>query len=390
MDIAPPSDARDEAGQFRDTARRFVDAEMTPHEARWAKQQHVDRAPWERAGALGLLLADRPEEYGGSGGGMRHQAAVADELGKSESGGGFLVHSIVAHYLLNQGTEAQRRKYLPRLASGEMIGAIAMTEPGTGSDLQSVRTRAVRTRAVADGNALRLSGAKTFITNGSLADLIVVVARSGEDQGSASGGGKGLSLVLLETRGTDGFRVGRVLDKMGLKSQDTSELFFDDVRVPGEAILGGEPGRGFGQLMTELPYERVLIGVGAVVAMERAVRLTVDYVRQREAFGRKLMDFQNTRFVLAEAKTNAVVARAFIDRCVELYAGGALDAATASMAKWWTTELQGKVIDSCLQLFGGYGYMNEYPIARMYADARVQRIYGGTTEIMKELIARTL
>lgn len=380
MDVTPPIDTGAEVAEFRETARRFVEAEMTPNEARWAKQQHVDRATWRHAGALGLLLADIPEEYGGSGGGFEHQAAVAEELGKSESSGGFLVHSIVAHYLLNQGTEQQRRKYLPRLASGEMIGAVAMTEPGTGSDLQ-----AVRTRAVPDGNSLLLNGAKTFITNGSLADLVIIVARTGEGSG-----GKGLSLVLLETRGAEGFRLGQVLDKIGQKSQDTSELFFDDVRVPGDAILGGEAGRGFGQLMTELSYERVLIGLSAVVAIEKAVRLTIDYVREREAFGRKLMDFQNTRFVLAEAKTNAVVARTFIDSCINSQAEGRLDATTASMAKWWTTELQCKVIDACVQLFGGYGYMNEYPIARMYADARVQRIYGGTTEIMKELIARSL
>jgi len=387
MDTIPPlsaskrrDDLQDELRGLRDTVRRFVQAELVPNEARWAEQQHVDRAAWQKAGALGLLLADVPEAYGGAGGGFEHQAAVVEECAESDSAGGFLVHSIVAHYLLNQGTEQQRRAYLPRLASGEMIGAIAMTEPGTGSDLQSIRTRAVR-----DGNSLLLNGSKTFISNGSMADLVIVVARTGEQEG-----GKGISLVLLETRGAEGFRVGQVLEKIGQKSQDTSELFFDDVRVPADAVLGGEPGRGFAQLMTELPYERVLIGLTAVVAIERAVRLTVAYVREREAFGRKLMEFQNTRFVLAEAKTNAVVARSFIDRCVLDVALGRIDASTASMAKWWTTELQGKVIDACLQLFGGYGYMAEYPIARMYADARVQRIYGGTTEIMKELIARSL
>lgn len=370
----------DELRDFHDTARRFVKTEMAPNDARWAQQRHVDRAAWLKAGALGLLLADIPEAYGGAGGGFEHQVAVVEECAECDSAAGFLVHSIVAHYLLNQGTEEQRRAYLPRLASGEMIGAIAMTEPGTGSDLQSVRTRAVR-----DGNSWVLNGSKTFISNGSMADLIIVVARTGEREA-----GKGISLLLLETRGAEGFRVGQVLEKIGQKSQDTSELFFDDVRLPANAILSGEPGRGFAQLMTELPYERVLIGVTAVVAIERAVRLTVAYVREREAFGRKLMEFQNTRFVLAEAKTNAVVARSFIDRCVLDLAEGRIDASTASMAKWWTTELQCKVIDACLQLFGGYGYMAEYPIARMYADARVQRIYGGTTEIMKELIARSL
>ena len=387
MDITPPrspgehqDELQSELRDLRDTVRRFVQAELLPNEARWAKQQRVDRAVWEKAGALGLLLADIPEEYGGTGGSIEHQVAVVEECAESDSTAGFLVHSIVAHYLLNQGTEQQRRAYLPRLASGEMIGAIAMTEPGTGSDLQSIRTRAVR-----DGDSLVLNGSKTFISNGSMADLVVVGARTGDQ-----GGGKGISLLLLETRETKGFRVGQVLEKIGQKSQDTSEMFFDDVRIPADAILGGEPGRGFAQLMTELPYERVLIGVTAVVAIERAVRLTVAYVREREAFGRKLMDFQNTRFVLAEAKTNAVVARSFIDRCVRDLVEGRIDASTASMAKWWTTELQCKVIDACLQLFGGYGYMAEYPIARMYADARVQRIYGGTTEIMKELIARSL
>jgi acyl-CoA dehydrogenase len=369
-----------EVAQFRDTARRFVKGEFVPNEARWAKQQHVDRKTWQQAGSLGLLLADIPEEYGGSGGTFRHQAAVADELAQSESSTGFLVHSIVAHYVLNHGTKAQRSKYLPLLASGEMIGAIAMTEPGTGSDLQ-----AIRTKAVLDGEWLILNGSKTFITNGSLADLVIVVARTGDGLG-----GKGLSLVLLETRGAMGFRVGRVLDKIGQHTQDTSELFLEDVRVPADAVLGGERELGFKQLKTELPYERVLLGLAAVSATERAVRLTVDYVKEREAFGKKLMEFQNTRFVLAEAKTHAVIARTFINHCIALQSAGKLDTTTASMLKWWSTDLQCKVVDECVQLFGGYGYMAEYPIARMYADARVQRIYGGTNEIMKELIARSL
>jgi len=327
-----------------------------------------------------LLLADIPETYGGAGGGVEHQVAVVDGFAHSESGAGFMVHAIVAHYLLAHGTEEQRRAYLPRLASGEMIGAVAMTEPGTGSDLLSIRTRAVR-----DGDEWVINGSKTFISNGTMAGLVIVVARTAEREA-----GKGISLLLLETSGAEGFRVGQVLEKIGQKSQDTSELFFDDVRVPADAVLGGEPGRGFAQLMEELPYERVLIGITAVAAIEKAVRLTVAYVREREAFGKKLMDFQNTRFVLAEAKTNAVVARSFINHCVTELIEGRLDASTASMAKWWTTELQGKVIDACVQLFGGYGYMAEYPIARMYADARVQRVYGGTTEVMKELIARSL
>ena len=369
-----------EIAQFRETTGRFVKSEFLPNEARWAKQQHVDRSTWLKAGSLGLLLVDVPEEYGGSGGSFRHQAAVADEISQSDSSSGFLVHSVVAHYVLNHGTEAQRSKYLPLLASGEMIGAIAMTEPGTGSDLQ-----AIRTKAVLDGDSLILTGSKTFITNGSLADLIVLVARTGEGLR-----GNGLSLVLLETRGALGYKVGRVLDKIGQHTQDTSELFFEDVRVPAAAVLGGERGLGFIQLKTELPYERALLGLSAVAAIERAVRLTIDYVKEREAFGKKLMEFQNTRFVLAEAKTNAVLARTFLDHCIDLQSSGQLDTATASMLKWWASDMQCKVIDSCLQLFGGYGYMAEYPIARMYVDARVQKIYGGTNEIMKELIARSL
>jgi len=377
---ANEDDLKLEVVQFRETARRFVKNEFLPNEARWAKQQHVDRATWLKAGSLGLLLADIPEEYGGSGGTFRHQAAVADEISQSDSSSGFLVHSVVAHYVLNHGTEAQRNKYLPLLASGEMIGAIAMTEPGTGSDLQ-----AIRTKAVPDGDSLLLSGSKTFITNGSLANLVVVVARTGE-----GAGGNGLSLVLLETRGANGFKVGRVLDKIGQHTQDTSELFFEDIRIPSDAVLGGERGLGFKQLKNELPYERALLGLSAVAAMERAVRLTIDYVKEREAFGKKLMEFQNTRFVLAEAKTNAVLARTFLDHCIALQSAGQLDTATASMLKWWATDMQCKVVDACLQLFGGYGYMAEYPIARMYVDARVQKIYGGTNEIMKELIARSL
>jgi acyl-CoA dehydrogenase len=377
---ANEDDLKLEVVQFRETARRFVKNEFLPNEARWAKQQHVDRATWLKAGSLGLLLADIPEEYGGSGGTFRHQAAVADEISQSDSSSGFLVHSVVAHYVLNHGTEAQRNKYLPLLASGEMIGAIAMTEPGTGSDLQAIRTKAVQ-----DGDSLLLSGSKTFITNGSLADLVVVVARTGE-----GAGGNGLSLVLLETRGANGFKVGRVLDKIGQHTQDTSELFFEDIRIPSDAVLGGEWGLGFKQLKNELPYERALLGLSAVAAMERAVRLTIDYVKEREAFGKKLMEFQNTRFVLAEAKTNAVLARTFLDHCIALQSAGQLDTATASMLKWWATDMQCKVVDACLQLFGGYGYMAEYPIARMYVDARVQKIYGGTNEIMKELIARSL
>jgi acyl-CoA dehydrogenase len=371
----------DELEAFREQVRRFVAAEVTPHQARWAKQQHVDRDVWRKAGALGMLLPDVPAAYGGSDGSFAHIAVVGDELTRAgDTAFAVYVHAIVAHYLLNHGTEQQKQHYLPRLASGEMVGGIAMTEPGGGSDLQ-----AITTRAKLDGDAWILDGAKTFISNGHLADLMIVVARTSDEPGA-----KGISLLLVEPGDSTGYRVGRFLEKIGQKGQDTCELFFDGVRVPADRVLGGVPGRGFYQLMQDLPYERTLIAVNAAAAIERAVEITVEYARQRRMFGKALIDMQNTRFVLAEAKTQAVVARTFVDRCIEAVIAGSMDAATASMAKYWTTDLQCKVIDDCLQLFGGYGYMLEYPIAQMYADARVQRIYGGANEVMKELIARSL
>jgi acyl-CoA dehydrogenase len=370
-----------ELDDYREQVRRFVATEVTPHQKRWAQQQHVDREVWSKAGALGMLLADVPAEYGGSGGTFAHQAVMIEEQGAAgDTALAIFVHVIMARYILNQGTEDQKQRYLPRLAAGEMIGAIAMTEPGAGSDLQGIRTSAER-----QGDAYVINGAKTFISNGYLTDLIIVVARTGSEPGA-----KGISLVLVETRGAQGFRVGRILEKIGQHGQDTCELFFEDVRVPADNVLGGTPGRGFYQLMTELPYERTVIAVGALAAIERAVRLTVDYARERHVFGKPLLELQNTRFVLADAKTRAVVARTFVDRCIESVIDGTMDAATASMAKLWTTDLQCQVIDDCLQLFGGYGYILEYPIAQMYADARVQRIYGGANEVMKELIARSL
>ena len=376
-----PSWTNDELEALREQVRRFVATEVTPHEERFAKQQHVDRDLWTKAGALGILLPDVPAEHGGSDGTFAHLAVVTEELlGAGNTAFAIPVHTIVGHYLLNHGTEEQKRRYLPRLASGEMVGAIAMTEPGAGSDLQGIATRARR-----DGDAWVIDGAKTFISNGFLADLVIVVARTSDAPGA-----KGISLLLVEPSQAEGYRVGRILEKIGQKGQDTCELFFDGVRVGADAIVGGEPGRGFYQLMQELPYERTIVGITAVAAIERAVKLTVDYTRQRRIFGKPLFEMQNTRFVLAEARTSAVVARAFVDRCVEAVIAGRMDAATASMAKYWTTDLQCKVIDDCLQLFGGYGYMLEYPIAQMYADARVQRIYGGANEVMKELIARSL
>lgn len=366
---------------YRDTLRRFVETEIVPHQVRFAKQQHVDRELWTKAGGLGVLCADIPEEYGGAGGDFAHMAALFDELAAAgDTSFGVHVHIIVAHYLLNHGTEEQKRKYLPQLASGAMIGAIAMSEPAAGSDLQGIRTRAVR-----DGDGYVINGSKIFISNGYLADLIVVVAKT-----DASAGARGISLLLVETRTVEGFRVGRILDKVGQKGQDTCELFFDNVRVPAEAVLGGVEGKGFAQLMSELPYERTLVAIGAVAAIERALRLTLEYARERSAFGQRLIELQNVRFKLAEIRTIAVVARTFVDRCIVQVMDGTLDTATASMAKWYLTDLQCKVVDECVQIFGGYGYMLEYPIARMYVDARVQPIYGGTNEIMKEIIARSL
>lgn len=370
-----------ELAAFRDAVRRFVEAELAPHEARWCKQQHVDRDAWRRAGAMGLLLADVPERYGGAGATFAHECVVFEELQRANvTSFGKHVHSIVAHYLLDYGDESQQARWLPKMAAGETIAAIAMSEPGAGSDLQGVRTRAVR-----QGDEYVVNGSKTFISNGYLADLICLVVKT-----DPAAGARGVSLLMVETAGLKGFRCGRILDKVGMHGQDTAELFFDDVRVPAANLLGGEEGRGFAQLMEQLPWERTIVAVAAVAAIERAVELTTDYVRQRRAFGRALIEMQNTRFRLAECKTAAHIARVFIDDCIERVMDGTMDAATASMAKWWSTEQQCRVIDECLQLFGGYGYMMDYPIGKMYADARVQKIYGGTNEIMKELIARSL
>ncbi|MFZ6776430.1 acyl-CoA dehydrogenase family protein [Undibacterium sp. Ji83W] len=366
---------------FRDAVRRFVAAEVTPHQERWKKQQHVDRDVWDKGGAMGILLADIPEEYGGSGGSFAHQSIVFEELTYAgDMAFGIHVHAIVAHYILNQGTEEQKQKYLPKLASGEMIAAIAMSEPGAGSDLKGIRTTARR-----DGDSYVINGSKTFISNGYMADLVVVVTKTDPEAGA-----KGVSLIMVETRDCTGYRVGRILEKIGQKGQDTCELFFDDVRVPLDRVLGGVEGKGFTQLMTELPYERTILGVSGVAAIERALDLTITHTRERKAFGQALIEMQNTRFVLAEIKTEATIARTFIDRCIVDMMEGRMDTELASMAKYWISDLQCKVIDQCLQLFGGYGYMLEYPIAQMYVDARVQRIYGGANEIMKEIISRNL
>ncbi|MEJ8858280.1 acyl-CoA dehydrogenase family protein [Variovorax robiniae] len=366
---------------YRDNVVRFIETEMVPHDEEARKAGHVGHAIWRKAGEIGLICADIPEEYGGGGGDFRHEAVFYEEAARRGlSGMATSVHAIVAHYFLNHGTEAQKREYLPRMARGELVGAIAMTEPGAGSDLQGVRTRAER-----DGDSYVINGSKTFITNGFLAGVVLVVAKTDPKQGA-----KGTSILIVETEGCKGYRVGRVLDKIGMKAQDTSELFFDDVRVPAANLLGGQEGQGFFQLMSDLPYERTIIGVSALATMEGAYEATLDYVRDRKAFGQPIANFQNTKFKLAEIATQIKVGRAFIDRCVEDLVAGKLDTATASMAKLWGSETQGRVVDECLQLFGGYGFMNEYMVARMYADSRVQRIYGGTNEIMKEVISRAL
>ena len=366
---------------YRDMVVRFIEQEMLPDDGAARKRGHVGHALWRRAGEVGLLCSDIPETWGGGGGDFRHEAVLYEEMARRcLTGMNPSVHSIVAHYILNHGTGEQKARYLPRMARGELVGAIAMTEPGAGSDLQGIRTRAIRS-----GDEYVINGAKTFITNGLLAGLVLVVARTAPELGS-----RGISILIVETEGCQGYRVGQPIDKIGLKAQDTSELFFDEVHVPQDCLLGGEEGKGFAQLMSDLPYERLIIGVMAIAMMEGAYQETLAYVRERMAFGKPVAEFQNTRFKLAEIATSVRVARTFIDRCVEDMVAGRLDTVTASMAKAWTSDLQGKVIDDCLQLFGGYGYTNEYVIGRMFVDARVQRIYGGTNEIMKEVIARAL
>ncbi|ORW32879.1 acyl-CoA dehydrogenase [Mycobacterium paraense] len=370
-----------QVADLKEMAARFFETEAAPNRERWERQKCVDRDFWLAAGRLGLLCASIPEEYGGGGGTVAHDFAIFEAHAASgETGFGNLVHSgIVARYLLAYGSEDQKQRWLPKMATGHYIGALAMSEPGAGSDVKALRTTAVR-----DGSQYVINGSKTFISNGSSADLIVVVAKT-----DPSTGAKGISLIVVETAGAKGFRVGRVLDKLGMKAQDTAEIFFDDVRVPGENLLGDE-GAGFGYAMDQLAHERLLVAVNGLSVMERAVAETVAYTKQRYAFGTPLFSMQNTRFELADCTTIARVARTFIDDCIVKHVRGELDATTASMAKAWVTDMQCSVIDRCLQLFGGYGFMMEYPITRMYADSRAQRIYAGANEVMKELIARSL
>ena len=365
---------------FRDAVRRFVEAEITPYHAQWEKDGVVSSEVWRAAGANGLLCSFVPEQYGGPGGDFLHTAIVIEELAKVEATGpAFHLHSgIVAPYVLHYGTEAQKQRWLPGMCAGEIIGAIAMTEPGAGSDLQGMRSRAVR-----DGDDYVVNGQKTFISNGQIADLVITVAKTDPEAGA-----KGMSLLVVE-RGDAGFSRGRNLEKVGWHAQDTSELFYSDVRLPADRLLG-EENRAFKYLMQELAQERLIVAIRSITTLETAVANTVAYTRQREAFGKPLFALQNTRFKLAECQTQAVVARTFVDRCLEMHMLGQLDANDAAMAKLHVTETLGRVLDECLQLHGGYGYMWEYPIARAWAGHRVSRIAGGSSEIMKEIISRTL
>lgn len=366
---------------FRDAVRKFCDREVAPNAGKWDKQGVLPKEFWLKAGRQGLLCPQVPEKYGGAGGDFYFNAIIDEEFAYSGASGvvGCSVHSdIVCGYILSFGSEEQKRTWLPKMISGEVITAIAMTEPTAGSDLQSIRTTAVR-----DGDDYVINGSKTFITNGQTSDLVIVVAKTDPGKGA-----KGISLFLVEAD-REGFSRGRNLEKIGLKGQDTSELFYQDVRVPAANLLGGE-GRGFVQMMQELPQERLGLAVGAAGASQKAYDITLEYVRERKVFGKPVAEFQNTRFKLAEIKTQLAVGWAFIDQCLKKHVSGELGVDQAAMAKLWLSEMQGRVLDECVQLHGGYGYMSEYLIARMYVDARVQRIYGGTSEIMKEIISRNL
>ena len=371
----------DEFRILQNSARQFFKKEFQPRLSKWIEQEEVDREAWFKAGEAGLLCAAIPTEYGGGGGDYQHETVIMEEqIRAGLAGWGNQVHStIVAPYILHYGSEDQKEQWLPKMASGEFVGAIAMTEPDTGSDLQAVRTSAIKC-----DEGYRINGSKTYISNGQHANLIIVVTKT-----DPTLGGKGISLFVVESE-TPGFKRGTNLKKMGLPAADTSELYFDDCIVPKENMLGESEGEGFTQLMKQLPQERLNIAQAGVVAMEHAIDITLDFVKQRKAFGQRIVDFQNTKFKLAECKTQALIARTFVDQCVLNLLEGNLDATTASMAKYWCTEKQCEIIDECLQLHGGAGYMDEYEISQMYTDARVQKIYGGTNEIMKELISRSL
>ncbi|WP_448119587.1 acyl-CoA dehydrogenase family protein [Pseudomonas serbica] len=370
----------EDVAPFADSVRRFVTQSLAPLEEKWREQHQADRASWLSAGDMGMILPDVPMEYGGSGGTPAHFAAVVNEMTYAGATGLALgISHIVGHYILADGTEEQKQYWLPKIASGEVICSVAMTEPGTGSDLQAIRTRAVK-----QGHQYIINGAKTFITNGQLCDMVAVVAKTNPE-----GGSKGLSIFLVDTR-LPGFRRGKTLDKLGWAAQDTAEMFFDDCAVPADCLLGEVEGKGFFTLMNQLPYERMQIAINATATMERALALTLDYTKDRKVFGQRVLDFQNTRFTLADVKATTLASRAFCDHLIQQWIDGKLDSTQASMGKFWLTERCGEVIDKCLQFFGGYGYMNEYPIGRMWTEARVTRIYGGANEIQRELVGRSL
>jgi acyl-CoA dehydrogenase len=371
----------DDVRMYRETVRHFVEKELAPRQARWRSQHRAEPEAWTKAGAAGLLLPDVPEDYGGGGGSFAHEAVVIEELTRGGVHFGSGIQSIVGRYIAAYGTDEQKRKWLPRMASGELVAAIAMTEPGAGSDLQAIKTSARREDA-----CYVISGSKTFITNALQAGLVCLAAKT--DTRCAPM--RGISLIIVETAGLAGYSVGRPLEKVGMQAQDTCEIFFDGARVPAANLLGAAEGRGFAQMMEQLPYERLSIGVSAVASAELAVAMTTRYVKERRAFGKPLMDLQNTRFKLAECSSEAHIGRVFLDTCIERYLAGRLEDTATAMAKYWLTDMQCRVIDECVQLHGGYGYMTETPIARMWADSRVQRIYAGSNEIMKELIAWSL
>ena len=371
----------DEHKLFAESVRKFYYSEMAPNINEWNENGIVDRQFWLKAGNSGIMGGSVVEEYGGSGGDMGFDSiALYEQARAGDASWGYGIQSIVIHYLTSYGSDEQKIKWIPKLVSGEKIGALAMTEPGTGSDVQSIRTSAEK-----DGNQYTINGSKIFITNGQSADLIIVTAKTDKTAGA-----KGISLIIVDVSEVEGFKRGKNLKKLGMKGNDTSELFFENVKVPLTNLIGDEEGQGFYQLMKQLPWERLLIGITALGSIDFALEETLKYVKERNAFGKRIMDFQNTRFKLAEAKTKAEILRSFVNDCIAQLKKRELDAATASMAKWWGSQTQNEIMNECLQLHGGYGFMMEYPIARMYADARVQSIYGGTNEIMKELIARSI
>jgi len=371
----------DELRMFRKTVRRFVQEEFLPQQARWRQQHRPDADAWTGAGAAGLLLTDIPEEYGGGAGTIAHEAVMAEELAQAGVHFASLNQSIVAHYILAYGSEEQKKNWLPRMASGELVGAISMTEAGAGSDLQAIKTTATR-----DGSEYVINGSKTFVTNGWHASIVALAVKTDPK----ATGPRGISLLIVEPKNLPGYSVGPPLDKVGMNTQDTCELFFDSVRVPASSLLGASEGKGMSQMMAQLSYERLMIATASIATAEHAVNITTKYAKERTAFGGPLIELQHVRFKLAECKTEAHIGRIFVDYCIQEFIAGRLDAATAAMAKYSLTDCEGRILDECVQLHGGYGYMTEYPIARMWTDSRVRRIYAGSNEIMKELIGWSL